>query len=198
MPNKMNMLSILFSEKSPDIVSIVEHWCDPDGMATMVIPGYKLVSYFCRTSRKHGGTAIYAKIGLRVSDLCISGLSQELESEFCAVKFVLGGVKFGVISVYRPPTGDIQVFLDKTSYILEQCQSIVDNIFLCGDLNIDFSKNGCRLRSLLIDLLDCFNLNVTNLEPTRVFVDRNGRITATKVDYILTNVTTGSCSTTVF
>lgn len=197
LPNKINRLTLLLEEELPDIVSVAEHWCDVDNMRTMAIPGYTLISSFCRPSRKHGGSAIYAKIGLQMGDLGVSNYSVEMECEFCAAKCVIGGVRVGVISAYRPPSGSFQVFLSKISYLLQHSQSIVDCIFLCGDFNIDFLNNGCRLKPLLIDLFNCFNLNITNSEPTRVFVDRNGHMSATKVDYLLTNADLNYCKTNV-
>ena len=40
---------------------------------------------------------------------------------------------------------------------------------------------------LLQDLLTSFGLRCTSDKPTRVFVNKNGRISSTKIDYITTN-----------
>ncbi|XP_044766248.1 uncharacterized protein LOC123322369 [Coccinella septempunctata] len=69
---------------NPSIISIAEHWCEDINLSVMSIPGFKLVSSFCRSSREHGGTAIFARSRLQVTNMDISRFSVEMECEFCA------------------------------------------------------------------------------------------------------------------
>ncbi|KAK9874045.1 hypothetical protein WA026_002401 [Henosepilachna vigintioctopunctata] len=62
-----------------------------------------------------------------------------------------------------------------------------DVMFLCGDLNVNYLDSCSNDRKLLSDLLGCFNLTVSSLLPTRVFLNSVGKTTSAKLDYVLTN-----------
>lgn len=115
--SKIDKISLLLLDKKPDIVSIAEHWCKEEGMEVVRFPGYKMVSYFCRPTREHGGSAIFARDEMEVKIIHINKFSEELVCECCAVKFKIGQHSIGVISAYRPPTGNFESFLIKMAYI---------------------------------------------------------------------------------
>lgn len=62
--NKRNSLKILLdSIESPDVVCLSEIWLEEADLLHYVVSGYKLVSYYCRSSDKGGGVAyIYKSI----------------------------------------------------------------------------------------------------------------------------------------
>lgn len=189
--NKLNNLAVLVSEESPHILSIAEHWCNSSNIDLMSIPGYVQADYFCRPSRKHGGCVVYVRSGIHTRSLNISKFSEEMHCEVCGVKSV-GDVKIGIISVYRPPQGDFQIFLKIVSQILRNSFKVVKYIFLCGDLNIDWLKNDHNV-NMFRDLLICFGLRITSMEPTRIFTNICGYTSQSIVDYILTNVDLTEC-----
>lgn len=180
-------------EENPDVVSIAEHWCNIENIGMMSIPGYIQPASFCRPTRKHGGTMIFVKNDLQVKTLDISAFSEEMQCEVCGIKLLIHGLRVGVISVYRRPSGDIVNFLDKLAFILQYSSKIVDRIILCGDFNVDLLITNCSNRKLLLDLFDCFGLRVTNHEPTRVFTNINGHTSSTLVDYIVTDINLSCC-----
>ncbi|KAK9877680.1 hypothetical protein WA026_019355 [Henosepilachna vigintioctopunctata] len=65
--------------------------------------------------------------------------------------------------------------------------SSTDVMFLCGDINVNYLDSGSNDRKLLSDLLACFNLTITSVLPTRLFVNAGGKTTSAKLDYVLTN-----------
>lgn len=153
----MEKLEILLADEDPEIVSIVEHWCHPDGIAYMNTPGYHLVSSFCRTTREHGGSAIYARSNVVVQALDVQAWCVKMHMECSAIKLKFANRKVVVISVYRPPGGDLHIFWDKLAYVLDFCNG--NDIFMCGDFNFDYLHN-CRTRRAFDDFLLCYNLNV--------------------------------------
>lgn len=56
-------------------------------MEMVQFPGYRMVSYFCRPTREHGGGAIFARDVMEVKIVHINEYSEELVCECCAVKF---------------------------------------------------------------------------------------------------------------
>lgn len=196
--NKLDILELLFSEACPDIVSVVEHWCTSDSVKTMTIAGYTLTDYYCRPQREHGGSLIYVRNDVLVRNLSVSVFSDEMNFEVSGTIVMANDIRVGIISVYRPGSGDFEVFLDRLSYTLNHCSKLVDVIFVCGDLNVNYLKVDCTNRKLFIDLLDCFHLRLTSQEPTRVFTDKTGRTFVSKVDYVLTNADQSDLDVKVF
>lgn len=66
---------------------------------------------------------------------------------------------------------------------------------MCGDLNVNYLKDSGRQKTLT-DIFVNFGLKCTNLEPTRVFLNKNGVLSETKIDYICTNIA-NDCDTCV-
>lgn len=190
-------MEVLLDEETPDIVSVVEHWCSQDNIDYMTTPGYKLVTSFCRAHHIHGGCAIYAKNNLEVRKLDFSEYSEEMICECVGIKLTLNNKSACVISVYRPPNDAcFQVFLFKLYLLLEKV-SKNDYIFICGDLNIDYLVESMQ-KHLLVDLLLGYNLHVSSSSPTRVFTNKHGVTSTSKVDYIITNSNSDSYVANVF
>lgn len=184
--NKIENLEVFLSSRSPDIVSLVEHWCSLDSLPTATILGYKQAATFCRQEHKHGGTMIYTKSDIESKELKVTDLSVELQCEFCAVRMYFQSTTFTVVSVYRPPSGNFELFLKQFSYVLARCNNEKDITFVCGDLNLDFRKSSLQ-KQLLLDLLDSYKLKVASGGPTRVFTNLKGKTTTSQIDYIITN-----------
>ncbi|NQZ52535.1 MAG: hypothetical protein HRT95_20925, partial [Moritella sp.] len=90
--------------------------------------------------RKGSGLALYISETL---EYCIeqqfSNCSKHLEALFVTIKNISQeSLTFGV--VYRPPSGNISIFLEE----LEQLLSLVpkNNVMISGDFNIDLHKSG--------------------------------------------------------
>ncbi|KAK9891831.1 hypothetical protein WA026_016630 [Henosepilachna vigintioctopunctata] len=104
---------------------------------------------------------------------------------FC-IKFVLDNKKVTIVSVYRSPTGDYELFLENLSYVLQCCCDDSDHVFICDDLNIDYLSESSYKQHLL-DLLDCFDLKVATSKPSRVFSNIRGKTSISQIDYIITS-----------
>ncbi|KAK9871621.1 hypothetical protein WA026_013002 [Henosepilachna vigintioctopunctata] len=110
---------------------------------------------------------IYVKSGLQISPLDISRFSEEVHCEVCGIRV----------------TTQNHILYNG----LEYCSARTDVMFLCGDLNVNYLDSCSNDRKLLSDLLGCFNLTVSSLLPTRVFLNSVGKTTSAKLDYVLTN-----------
>ena len=113
MNNKISNLEIFTSREKPNFLCITEHWCEDDNIDMMTIQGYNLVAGSCRQRVVHGGSAIFMKSDKEtiVKKINCSEYSVELHVEVCACIVDRGSEKVGIICIYRPPTGDIGLFL---------------------------------------------------------------------------------------
>ncbi|KAK9876409.1 hypothetical protein WA026_012723 [Henosepilachna vigintioctopunctata] len=137
-------------------------------VGTAIATGYEEVDHFSRPPKKRGGTIIYIKSGLQISPLDISRCSEEVHCE----------------------VWDIRVTIQNRILhnALEYCSARTDVMFLCGDINVNYFDSGSNDRKLLSDLLGCFNLTVTSVLSTRLFVNAGGsKTTSAKLDQVLTN-----------
>lgn len=194
----MNILEVLFKEKKPDIVSIAEHWCSPENVEAMTIPGYVQAGSYCRSNRLHGGSLIYVKEDMPTKKLSLSRYSEEMVFEVCGTIVEAKDCKYVVLSIYRPCSGDFASFVKHFSFTLNHVSKLGEIMLVCGDLNVDILKDGCPNRTLFLDLLECYNLHFSSVNPTRVFRNVNGHTFKSKIDYILTNINFPTSSVEVY
>lgn len=76
----------------------------------MTIPRYKIPASYCRRSHQNGGTVIYAKWNYEVQVLAVDRFSSEMHIECSGIKLNFNNINICVLSLYRPPRGDIDVF----------------------------------------------------------------------------------------
>lgn len=55
----MYKLEVIVEDEKPDAIRVVEYWYTTVKISLMIIPGYELVIYYCRSNKIHGGTVIY-------------------------------------------------------------------------------------------------------------------------------------------
>ncbi|KAK9883016.1 hypothetical protein WA026_001229 [Henosepilachna vigintioctopunctata] len=103
---------------------------------------------------------IYVKSGLQISTLDIPRFSEQVNCEVCGIRVTIQN---------------------------QYCSSRTDVMFLCGDINVNYLDSGSNDRKLQSDLLGCFNVTVTSVLPTRLFVNTGGKTTSAKLDFVLTN-----------
>ena len=140
-------LKNLVSELRPTILCIQETWGHD-----LIMPGYKSVSNH-RKSRGGGISILFNTSLCRLTpDVNIMNDSIELT---CAMN-----KQFIITNVYRPPKGDIKLFLDT---LKEHLQYTTDkNIphYMMGDFNINILNENCRYANQLVDI--CLDYSMTS------------------------------------
>jgi len=82
------------------------------------IEGYTLASCYCRSTQKHGGSCIYISEGIACKELLeLKTMSIESVLECSAVELL--HPKILVLSIYRPGSGNIKIFIDALIDILD-------------------------------------------------------------------------------
>ncbi len=134
--------------KSPDIICLQETWhiSDPD---LYDLDDYLPLHFNNRCNHKGGGAGIYVKKTLNYRPLINLTIFHEKIFESVVIEVTPHrGKKVIVGSLYRPGTPvpgltfneQFHCFADNLTNCLSTLSNISDNVFLCGDLNLDVLK----------------------------------------------------------
>lgn len=126
------------------------------------IKGYN-VFYNESTFNKNDGLVIYVKENISV----ISEIIKLSEINLLRCTFQLGNKTFGISATYRPPSTDLNLFLnDFEDYILN-LRTKNTEIFI-GDLNLDISKNSDFMINIYLNILSQRGFFSCINKPTRI------------------------------
>lgn len=182
---KIEQIECILNDEAINILSLTESWLKPSQENTLLrINNYKIYRWDRKLRKKGGGICIYLNQKIKVNaqiyeNLHISNQNIEIAvlqiQQPCTKPIIL-------VSVYRPPQGNQQEFLQS---IRDKIQEIGSNknIIILGDLNIDYRQISTKSVRDLRMLAREFNLNQHIEKPTRVTTT-----TATQIDYIFSNL----------
>lgn len=154
-------LFLLELQHKIDVIMITETWCRND-VDYFTHPWYKHY-YINRNARRGGGIAIL--IDKTRKDCDVVDEFSIVNTDFEMLTIINNSIAF--VAVYRPPQGDIHVFLN----ILENLFSYVNdhkyNMILGGDVNIDLLVHSSPKQEFLY-ILDLYGMQNVIESPTRV------------------------------
>ena len=164
--NKTNELEVFIAENIYyDFLIFNEHWCSQDELKYVNIENYTLVSEFSRTNYSHGGVAIFALYKYKCSNITqINMISDKLSCEVSAIDTG----KSRIMTVYRSPNGDFNIFIEKISLALDILTKSNELIFVSGDFNVQFQNKNDRNAQMLINIFRSFGLAPTTKSITRI------------------------------
>lgn len=121
----------------------------------MKILDYRTGSSFCRANSKHGGSVIMYSPSWEIkAHERITNVSVEEHCEVSATE--IKKMNLIVITVYRPPNGDYNIFLDVINSILDVSLSLKKYVLLNGDFNIHFDRE-YNLKHKFLDLINSYS-----------------------------------------
>ncbi len=188
-------------KKAPEIICLQETWLvsDPD---LYDLDGYQPLIFSNRNKYKGGGVSIYIKNNLNFKPLNHLSIFHEKIFESILIEITPhNGKKVIIGSLYRPGTQfpgltfneQFHYFTDNFANCLSSLSNLYDNIFLCGDLNLDVLKfNENKFINEYIDLTFSYGFLQLISKPTRI---QNN--SATIIDHILTNNLSIECDTSI-
>ena len=192
---------MMTQNKAPDIICLQELWkiTDPDQFELDV---YQPLIFNTRCNTRGGGVGIYIKNNICFNTLPQFSIFHERIFESVVVEISsTNGKKFIVGSVYRPGTPipnttfneQFNLFADNLTASLTNLANKNENVFLCGDLNLDLLKfNENKFIRDYIDLIFANGFIQIVSKPTRITKD-----SATVIDHILTNQLPNECKTMI-
>ena len=169
-------------------VCISEHWLGADEMAGYCVANYKMGAFFSRSIRAHGGVVVLVRDDVEFVPLSLGDFCVEMDGEVAGVRLLKQ--KIVLLSVYRSPAGDLDVFLGVLSQVFVGVRTGHDRIVLVGDFNVHFQRendaNARKLRNFMTE----FGLHSNFCEPTRfencldnIFLDVGERSWSNVIDF---------------
>lgn len=175
-------------QRRPDVLCMTEHWLPHDGLGNMGFMDYSVTAAFCRSTGRHGGVVIYTRECIDAQGIIsVSALSSERHFEIAGVVMTLGQERLTVLTAYRSPNGDVQVFMDGLCSALVMAADLGRRVILCGDFNVDALRDTMEKRSLF-DVFESFGLSMKINEPTRIQTNRHGMTTRSCIDFMVSNI----------
>ena len=150
----MEQLSQLYPT-FPHILCFSEHHMKHLELQRSHFDNYKLGGSYCRTMYEMGGVCIFVQESLNDIRLDLEKYCQDKDFEVCAIKTHLDTKSVCIITIYRAPSGNFDLFLSKLDAVLRKLYTATLEYILCGDINIDHlsdSDRKSRLDVLLITI----------------------------------------------
>ena len=157
--------------KKPNLIALSETWIPSSSKNLYVLNDYNLI-LVPRLNKRGGGVAIYIDSTLNFK--LRSDITKDVATAHCEVIAVEinfhRSLSITVINCYRPPAGNVAMFIDQLSTVLDNiCASDINaNIILTGDFNIDLLNANCTSVVRFTDCMSSYNLYPTVLSATRV------------------------------
>jgi len=114
-----------------------------------------------------GGVCILVQGSLNYIRLDLEKYCQDKDFEVCAIKVHLNTKIVCIITIYRAPSGNFDLFLSKLDAVLRNLYTVTLEYILCDDINIDYLTDSDR-KSRLDALLTTYNLTSIVNFPTRI------------------------------
>lgn len=169
---KQEVLEITLQElyktnNEPDLICLSETFLRSGSEKYLNIYNYELATAFSR-DKLRGGTCILAKRNSIYKEMAkLKTYAAQKTFEVCGIEMPLH--KLVVVCVYRTPTSDPNVFLNKLDLLLhdlsKNCKPDT-KIVLTGDININTLKQG-KVTKYLQDICLNHNLKIHINVPTR-------------------------------
>ena len=182
--NKIDEIRYVF--EGVDILACTETWLyDAIPNYMIDIPSMDLFRYDRNTKSRGGGVACYISRNLKINVSVVPTLSHcDTNIEILTLKCVyLFGKIFHIVVVYRPPNGSYSEFFAVLSNHLDTGLLTDHDLYICGDLNIDYlQRNDIKTKSM-ISFLRTYGLKQYIQNPTRLT-----GFSKSCIDYIITNI----------
>ena len=151
-------ISEFLQENKIDILSLSETWLSSntlDSTLNSLTPSGFSLLHTPRPVGKGGGVAFIYRSFLKLKKLIIPKISS---FEAICVQLSISSSSFILLSVYRPPTSSIPVFLSEFSSLLEELVSSPSEILIAGDFNFHVDTPDLAPTSSFLSLLESFDL----------------------------------------
>lgn len=114
-----------------------------------------------------GGTSIYVSDNLSCRELKISVRPVQKVCEFCVAEVCFNSGTYVILNLYRPPKGDLNIFTDTITMLMDEIYHNNKDFVVCGDFNVHFDVEGGSANDL-ISLFATYNLYQNIKGLTRV------------------------------
>ena len=147
------------------------------------IENFILGDAYCRQFFDGGGVCNFIHKALKLSTINLHEFCKHKDSEVCTILLELSYTKILVITVYKLPASDFQLFLKILEVIIKKFFQSNLKLIICRDINVNYLIDTDRKRQLN-SILNSYNLFSTIHFPTS---NQNGsmKISSLKHSYFL-------------
>jgi exonuclease III len=141
------VLCFLLSDP-PHIICLTEHHLKEYEVNNILIDNYDSGARYCRTVHKNGGVCIFIHNSIKFDNILFEKYCIEKDMEVYDCKLIYTNIRIMVVTVYRSPTGNFDIFLQKLHNILSVHYSNKVEFIICGDVNINYLEKRDRRQQL--------------------------------------------------
>ena len=157
--NKPIILQEFISDHSLEILSLTETWLStdtPPSILHSLTPDNFSLIHNPRIGRTGGGTAVIYRSFLKAT---VVPLPDCTSFEALCVNFSFSSHAFTLLTIYRPPSSSLLVFMTELSTLLSDLVTSPRELFVTGDFNIHVDDCTAPGVTSLTALLDSFGLS---------------------------------------
>ena len=114
--NKYNEILCHLQEYSPQVICFTEHHLGRDEIVHIKLTNYTLGAYYSRNNFNNGGTYIYVHDSLTTHTINLDKFFCDKDIEACAVTLNTINFKVIILTIYRSPSSDYEIFLSKLGF----------------------------------------------------------------------------------
>jgi len=170
MSNKSNPVSLLPHHVCPQILLIFCVFLNTTSkkfeLDQINVDGYRHDAAYCRQVVKRGGVCIFVQKNLEYTNTDLDKYCNDQDIEVCVLKLKSTFFNACIMTVYRAPTGNFNLFLNRLDDIIKTLYKVDLKLIICGDINIDYLTDNDKKRHLDAVLLT-YNLSAIVHFPTR-------------------------------
>ena len=145
MGNKIDESVIKWGKDAPHILCLSELHLSTEVIHNIIVDNYKLGTYYCRKFTKCGGVCIFLHKSYQFINVNLNSHCQEQDIEVCAIRLVHSPLDLCILSVYRAPSGNFDIFIKKTRRNIKSIILNPVNLVICGDFNVNFMPENINL-----------------------------------------------------
>ncbi|KAG5864938.1 hypothetical protein JTB14_027121 [Gonioctena quinquepunctata] len=149
-----------------------------------------MISNYNRKSHAHGGVSIFARNDKRLKPINVEDLCTDIDAEFACSRLVKNGTV--IVSTYRYPNGNSELYLNKLEALLEEKLSNNSKVIVVGAFNFNYKTDDNPVRDYR-NIFSSYDLAEQVFTDTRVT-----ETSSTRVDNVFTNLNTSQTVKPVF
>jgi exonuclease III len=167
-----------FSPNSPHILCFSEHHLKNFKLGQISTDDYRLCAAHSRQVLKGGGVCIFIQNNLQCTNTELNKYCKEQDIEVCMIKLTSTLHNLLIMTVYRVPSGNLNLFLKRLNDILISLYRIDLTFIICGKININYLTDSDRKRQLDAMLLTYGFASIVH------FPTRSQELSSTAIDNI--------------
>lgn len=167
---KINEFTALTDKLGCEVINVCETWLNSSiTNEWLSLPGYELFRFDRKLKRKGGGLCTYVKDKYKCDALKYKHLNVSVkEVELMILEICLPATRpMIIVNCYRPPSENVDSALNEIKKVLDEVP-LDDELYVVGDLNLDYSCTGSPTYRKLINIERSYHLKQYIVNPTRV------------------------------